>query len=188
MFHSIIFGNITLFNLILYILKTPIKPRKKSISLFFHLYFCVYSSFVYKDNDLIECSFIYFIADSILNIYFNTFKTFNKFHHIFALTLLTFHSHLDKNIINYTGMHEFSTIILCLIDLNLINKNTFEKLFPISFIMCRIVIYNYYVYIYLQHNYINIPTIAALGLLNIMNIGIILKMRLIQKVFKLTMW
>ena len=185
MFHSIIFGNITLVNLILYIIKTPINPREKSISLFFHLYFCVYSSFVYKDRDLIECSFIYFIADSILNMYFNTFKKFNKFHHIFALTLLTFHKHLDKNIINYTGMHEFSTIILCLIDLNLINKNTFEKLFPFSFIMCRLVIYNYYVYMYIVDNCINIPTTTALILINIMNVGIMIKMRLVQKVFKI---
>ena len=71
MFHSIIFRNITLINIILYIIKTPINPREKSISLFFHLYFCVYSSFVYKDRDLIQCLFIIAFRKSIINSIYN---------------------------------------------------------------------------------------------------------------------
>ena len=69
-----------------------------------------------------------------MNIYFETFRMFNKFHHLIIFIFLIFHKNIDKNIINYSGMHEFSTIILCLIDMDLITKKQFEILFPISFV------------------------------------------------------
>jgi hypothetical protein len=144
------------------------------------------SSFVYKNNDLIECSAIYFISDSLINIYFRIFKTFNMFHHVFVLILLYYHKYLDMNIINLTGIHEITTIFLCLIDLKIINKQVFDILFPISFVLCRIIIFNFHVSFYVYDNYLNINYInyVILLLLNSMNIGIIIKMKLLQKIYK----
>ena len=187
MFHSLLFGTISIVNIFFYVKINGKKTYEKSISLFFHLYFCILSTFVYKDDDLIHCAFIYFTADSVVNIYFNTFKTFNKFHHLFVIILLLCHENLDKDITNYSGMHEFSTIILCLIDLKLISKLTFEKIFPLSFIMCRLIIFNYYVCTHIFNNFkgINTLTMVVVFMLNIMNIGIVIKMRLVQKIVKL---
>ncbi len=185
--HSFLFAILTSFNIILYILTYNKKYHSKSISTFFHLYFCIFATFIYKDYDLIYCSTIYFIADSILNIYFNCFRTFNKIHHIFVLYLLYNHEYLDKTLINYSGIHEFSTIILCLIDMKLINKNTFENIFPISFIMCRILVFNILTFLYIQEiSYqIDIFNCIIISLLNIMNIGIIIKMKLVQKSYNM---
>ena len=187
-FHSLFFGLLTLFDVLFYIYKTP-KDMKhsKSITLFFHLYFCVMSSFIYTYEDLIDCSFIYFISDSFINIYYDVFKEFNKYHHIFVLILLYFNEYLDKNLINMTGIHEISTIVLCLIDLNIISKKTFEVLFPISFVLCRIVIFNINVFIYLYSKGWNVDYInyTVLCLLNIMNTGIVIKMRLLKKIYNL---
>jgi hypothetical protein len=187
MYNIILFFIITIFDLSRYICLYRKVKHEKSISLFFHLYFCIMTSFVYKNEDLIYCSYIYFIADSILNSYFKTFKTFNKFHHLLVFILLVFNDHFDNYIINITGIHEFSTIILCLIDMKIINKKLFEFLFPISFVLCRIVIYNIYVIPYIYYNYKNInnETIFVLYILNIMNIGITLKMKLLYKIYKI---
>lgn len=185
MFHPILFGLITTCNVIEFIFKNYNKKYYKSISLFFHLYFCVFSTFIYKDEDIIYCSYIYFTADSIINSYFKTFKTFNKYHHLLVFIFLFFHENIDKKILNYCGMHEFSTIILCLIDTDLITKKQFEILFPISFVMCRIILFNYYVLNYLYYNDINMFTTFGLIVLNIMNIGITVKMKLLQKIFKI---
>jgi hypothetical protein len=182
-FHIFLFTFITISNVLFYIFTYNKKYHSKPISTFFHLYFCILATFIYKDYDLINCSAVYFIADSLLNIYFNCFRTFNKIHHIFVLYLIYNHEYLNKTLINYSGIHEFSTIILCLIDLQIINKNKFEKIFPISFIMCRIFIFNILTFIYLyQISYqIDIFNWTIITLLNIMNIGIIIKMKLIQK-------
>ncbi len=182
-YHTFSFAFITIINLIFYILAYGKVYHSKPISTFFHLYFCILATFVYKDNDLIYCSGIYFIADSFLQIYFNSFKTFNKFHHLFVLFLIYNHDHLDKTIINYSGMHEFSTIILCLIDMQIISKNTFENIFPISFILCRIIIFNILVFSHLQKISFTLDTFnySILSLLNLMNLGIVMKMNLLQK-------
>ena len=184
-FHIFLFTVITLLNLIFYISTYNQIFHSKSISTFFHLYFCIFATFVYRDYDLIYCSLVYFIADSILNIYFNCFRTFNKIHHIFVLYLIYNHEYLNKTLINYSGIHEFSTIILCLIDLKIISKNTFENIFPFSFIMCRIIIFNILTFLYIhQISYqIDMFNLMIISLLNIMNIGIIIKMRLIQKTY-----
>ena len=123
----------------------------------------------------------------ILNTYFNTFRTFNKYHHLFVLTVLFFHKHLNMDISNYSGMHEFSTILLCLIDMKLITKNIFNLLFPISFIMCRIIVFNLCVlhYMYYNPNEINTFTYIILILLNTMNFSIVIKMKLINKIWNL---
>lgn len=184
-FHSLFFGILTLIDITHYLYKTPSDiNHSKSITLFFHLYFCIMSSFIYTYQDLINCSFIYFISDSFINIYYNVFKEFSKYHHIFVLILLYFNKYLDKNLIDMTGIHEISTIVLCLIDLNIISKKTFEILFPISFILCRIVIFNINVFIYLHSIKWNIDYLnyIVLCLLNIMNTGIVIKMRLLQKI------
>lgn len=182
-YHAFSFAFITIINLIFYIFAYRKVYHPKPISTFFHLYFCILATFVYKDNDLIYCSTIYFISDSCLQIYFNSFKTFNKFHHLFVLFLIYNHEHLDKTIINYSGIHEFSTIILCLIDMQLISKNTFENIFPISFILCRIVIFNILVLSHLQKISFILDTFnySILSLLNLMNLGIVIKMNLVQK-------
>ena len=180
------FGLLTLINSTHYLYFKRKIRHEKSFSLFFHLYFCVMSSFVYKNNDLIECSVIYFVTDSLINIYFRIFKIFNIFHHIFILILLYYHEYLDMNIINLTGIHEISTIFLCLIDLKIINKQVFEILFPISFVLCRLIVFNFHVVFYVYNNYMNIRYInyVVLLLLNIMNIGIVIKMKLLEKIYK----
>lgn len=182
-FHTFLFTFITTSNMLFYIFTYNKEYHSKPISTFFHLYFCILATFIYKDYDLIQCSAVYFIADSMLNIYFNCFRTFNKIHHLFVLYLIYNHKYLNKTIINYSGIQEFSTIILCLIDLKLISKNTFEKIFPISFIMCRIVIFNILILLYLHEisYHIDIFNLIIVSLLNSMNIGIIIKMRLVQK-------
>ena len=187
MYHSLFFGILTLVESSYYIYINRKTKHEKSLSLFFHLYFCIMSSFVYENLDLIECSTIYFISDSLINIYFKIFKTFNMFHHIFVLILLYYHEYLNKDIINLTGIQEVSTIVLCLIDLKIINKQVFEILFPITFVICRIIIFNYRVSYYIYNNYTNIDYInyVILLLLNTMNIGIIIKMRLLQKIYRL---
>lgn len=184
-YHTFLFSFITILNVICYILIHRKFYYERSISTFFHLYFCILASFVYKDMDLVYCSAIYFIIDSFLNIYFKCFKIFNKFHHLFMLFLLYNHEKLDKTIMNYSGIHEFSTIILCLIDMKFISKNTFEKIFPISFIMCRIVVFNILIFIYLREISYQIDNFNCiiLGILNIMNIAITIKMRLLQKTY-----
>lgn len=182
--HSLFFALFTLMNILYYIRYNKI-AQQKSICMFFHLYFCFMSSFIYLDRDLIECSAIYFIADSFINIYYNVFKTFNKYHHIFALTLIYFNEYLDKKLINLTRMHEISTIFLCLFDMNLISKETFDILFPLNFVFCRLIFYNVNVIIYVSENYENIGSINyfVILLLNIMNLGITIKMRLLHKIY-----
>lgn len=184
--NSLIFGILTLTNISYYIYNTPKNyVHTKSISLIFHLYFCTMSSFVYQNEDLIECSFVYFIADSFINTYYNVFKTFNKYHHLFALALIYFNKYLDMELINMTGIQEVSTIVLCIIDMNIISKNTFEILFPITFVFCRLVLYNLMVLEYLQTKSYDVDVInyIVLVLLNVMNIGITIKMRLLQKIW-----
>ena len=187
MSHAFIFSNITIINIYFYIKKNHNKNPPKSISLFFHIYFCILSTFILKDEDLVQCATIYFTADSILNTYFNTFKTFNKFHHLFSLIILLFNKNIDRYILNCGGILEFSTIILCMIDLNIINKYTFEILFPLSFVGCRLIVFNYYIltYIYINFSSINLFTIIIYTCINIMNFGITIKMRLVQKIVKL---
>lgn len=186
MYHTLFFGLLTLVNSFHYLYFNRKIKHEKSLSLFFHLYFCVMSSFVYKNNDLIECSTIYFITDSFINMYFKVFKTFNMFHHIFVLTLIYYHKNLDINIINLIGIQEISTIVLCLIDMRIINKRVFEVIFPISFVLFRIVIFNYKVIWYIYYNYTNIGwcNYIVLVLLNAMNIGIVIKMKLLHKIYK----
>jgi hypothetical protein len=96
---------------------------------------------------------------------------------VFACILLIYHKKFDEYLINLTGMHEFSTIILCLIDMQIINKNIFDILFPISFVFARIIIYNYFVinYIIINFQTINIETFIVIFLLNTMNICITIK-------------
>lgn len=187
MFHTILFFIITLINLTSYIYLNNNKIHDKSISLFFHLYFCFCATFIYKNKDLINCSYIYFISDSFLNTYFKVFKNFNKFHHLLVFILLIFNENFDNYILNVTGIHEFSTIILCLVDMKIINKKYFEILFPISFVLCRLLIYNYYVltYIYFNYSLINYQTLVVLFLLNTMNLAITLKMKLFIKIYKI---
>lgn len=187
MYHSFIFGTITIINIFNYMYYNCNKKHEKSLCLFFHLYFCILASFLYKDDDLIDCSTIYFVADSLINTYFNTFKIFNRFHHLFVLILIYFNEYLDKTIINFMGMHEVSTIVLCLIDLKIINKQLFEILFPLSFVLCRIIVFNYFLFFYVYDNYLYIPNVnyVVLFLLNTMNICIIIKMRLMQKIYKI---
>lgn len=187
MFHIILFFIITLIDLSRYIYIYKNKVHNKTISLFFHVYFCFFVTFIYKNEDLIICSCIYFISDSLLNTYFRVFKTFNKFHHLLILILLIFNKKFDKYILNLTGIHEFSTIFLCLSEMEIINKIYFDLIFPISFILCRLIIYNYYlvIYIYLNNFHINYETLLGVLLLNIMNIGITLKMKLLSKIYNL---
>jgi hypothetical protein len=185
--HTFLFAFITLINLVFYISTYNQIFHSKSISTFFHLYFCIFATFVYRDYDLIYCSLVYFIADSILNIYFNCFRAFNKIHHIFVLYLIYNHEYLNKTLINYSGIHEFSTILLCLIDLKIISKNTFENIFPFSFIICRIVIFNILTFLYIHEISYQIDMFnwIIISLLNIMNIAIIIKMRLLQKSYNM---
>jgi len=187
MFHTILFLIITLIESSRFIYLYKNTFNEKNISLFFHLYFCFFATFIYKNEDLINCSYIYFIADSFLNTYFKVFKIFNKFHHLLVFILLLFNEKFDNYILNLTGMHEFSTIILCLSDMKIINKIYFEILFPISFVLCRLIIYNYYLIIYIYYNYyhINYETLLVVIILNLMNIGITLKMKLLPKIYKL---
>ena len=186
MYHVFLFFIISLIDLFRYFYLNYKKNHIKSISLFFHLYFCIFATFFYKNEDLVYCSYIYFISDSILNTYFKTFKTFNKVHHLLVFILLIFSERFDKYLINITGIHEFSTIILCLIDMKIINKTYFEILFPISFVLCRLIVYNFYILHYIYHNYyiINNETLIVLIILNIMNLGIAIKMRLFIKIYK----
>lgn len=189
MFQTLIFFLLTNINFGFFVLKTPrnffTENNNKSITLFFHLYFCIFASFILKDDDLIYCSYIYFIYDSILNSFYKTFKTFNKYHHLFAMVILLNNKYLEQNLINAAGILEVSTIVLCLIDLNLISKKTFDILFPSSFIFFRLVVFNFYVFDYLLKTTfdINIFNYIVILLLNIMNIGIVIKMKLVQKLF-----
>ena len=187
MYHTILFLTITLINLLRYIYLNRKIKHDKTISLFFHLYFCVLATFIYKNDDLVYCSYIYFVADSFLNTYFNIFKTFNKFHHLLVFIILMFIDHFDNYLINITGIHEFSTIILCLFEMEIVSKKYFDLLFPTSFVLCRLIIYNYYVipYIYINYNSINNETLFVIFILNTMNIAITLKMKLISKIYNI---
>jgi hypothetical protein len=113
---------------------------------------------------------------------------FTIYHHtvcIIALLMNKYDGTIDSNIIKITCIQELSTIFLALFYMGYIPKPIYNLLFSYTFIFVRLVCYNYAMYnVYMTNiNMNNNITIACCIIMNLTNIGVILQMRLVQKLF-----
>jgi hypothetical protein len=92
---------------------------------------------------------------------------------------------IDNKIIEFGGLQEISTIPLTLFHMGYISKPIYNILFSYSFVFVRLIYYNYLMYcFYLTDSHIfNNITIIFYILMNLTNIGIVWKMKLVQKIF-----
>lgn len=149
---------------------------------YYHIYFSYMASFIWKDYVNFYLCLLYFSSDILFLKYFNKLSTFTFYHHTICILNFLLHfldfskSHIEMyNLISYM---EYSTIILSLYNKNIISKDIFNAFFPIIFITSRFGLFNYVI---LSKNYNNLLLYFMLILLNIMNIGIALKMNLFRK-------
>ena len=104
---------------------------------------------------------------------------------IIASLMNKFTGAVDSKIIKITCLQELSTIPLGLFYMGYISKPIYNLVFSYTFIFVRLVCYNYGMYsLYLTDDTMNNnTTIACAILMNLTNLGVILKMKLFQKLF-----
>jgi len=149
---------------------------------YYHIYFSCMASFIWKDYVNFYLCLLYFSSDLVFLKYFNKLSSFTFYHHVgcilfFLLYFVDFFN-FDIQICNAISYMEYSTIILSLYNKNIISKDTFNVFFPIIFIIARFGLFNY---VLLSKNYNNLILYFIIILLNIMNIGIVWKMNLLEK-------
>lgn len=152
-----------------------LKSNRKNIplTLYYHLYFMLNATFIWRGEKLINNFCFYFLSDLLLQLLNKSLNAFTLFHHIFGLTAIYNSNHICPLILNLSALQEFSTILLNLRDLNLISRKNFRKIFPISFILCRLVIPNYYIIFNNSCETYNNTTLIIISIFNIMNICIV---------------
>lgn len=146
------------------------------------------AALVWKGDLLVNNFLLYFTTDLFNELISKRLTKFNTFHHILMIIIMLISKLTTMNIyklIDLSAIFELSSILLALFYMGYISKPIYNLVFSYSFISVRLIYYNYAMYqLYLEDTSLfNNITISFYILLNIMNCGIVLQMRLIQKVF-----
>ena len=128
LYHYIVMGNI------------------KQESILFHFIFMIGSTMIWKDEILLYNTIIYFISDWIYSYINHKITWFSLFHHSFVcISIILIWCKIisiDLQITNLTAYHELSTMLICLVDMRLISQQLYDNIFPITFILCRLIFFN----------------------------------------------
>lgn len=160
---------------------------KKTVFIW-NIYFYIMTPFVWSDDIIPYNTLLYFIVDLINEKISNNLTKFYIFHHtscilICLITILT--GSVDNKIFKLTTIQEVSSIVLSLFYMGYISKPIYNILFSFSFISFRLFYYNYTICsLYLSNKDVfSVVAWGAILLSNIINCGIVWKMRLVQKLF-----
>ena len=145
-------------------------------------------SFVWRGDVLLYNLLIYFIVDLINAVISKKLKIFTIYHHvlcIISLYLSITMGIIHRKIFEIGAIQEIPTIPLSLFHTEYISKPVNNILFSYSFIFIRLIYYNYAMYCawVTDRHIFNNYAIAGHILMNITNIGIAWKMKLVQKLF-----
>ena len=153
-----------------------------------HLYSFTMIAVIWKGDIFLYNCILYFIADLFNETISKRLTKFNLFHHVLMLTMILMT--LFTDIINVKfgellAIFELSSIPLVLFYMGYISKPIYNLVFSYSFVCVRLIYYNYTMYmLYLTDRELFTNTVIGFyTLLNVMNFGIVWKMRLVQKLF-----
>ena len=153
-----------------------------------NIYFYIMSALVWEPDLVVTNTLIYLFTDLFSEKISRKLTKFTIYHHtvcIIALLMNKYDGTIDSNIIKITCIQELSTIPLALFYMGYIPKPIYNLIFSYTFIFVRLICYNYAMYnLYMNDIKMNNnTTIACCLLMNLTNIGVILQMRLVQKLF-----
>ena len=145
-------------------------------------------SFIWRGDVLVNNFLLYFTTDLFNEIIRKRHTPFIIFHHIFMIIIMLtskFTNTFNNKLIDMTTIFELSSIPLVLFYMGYISKPIYNLLFSYTFILMRLMYFNYIIYNeYLTNRWLfTNTTILFYILVNIMNCGIAWKMRLVQKLF-----
>jgi hypothetical protein len=151
------------------------------------IYYFITAALVWKGDLLVYNSFIFLFADLLIDTISKRLKIFTIYHHTLSIIFLinTYTGIVDTKLVELGLIQELSSVPLKLFHMGYISKPIYNLLFSYSFIFIRIICYNYFSYItYLTNRDIfNNSVLVFYTIMNITNIGIIWKMKLVQKLF-----
>jgi len=153
-----------------------------------NIYIYVMVSFVWRGDLLLYNLLVYFIVDLINAVISKKLKIFTIYHHVLCIISLYLSINMgiiDRKIFEIGAIQEIPTIPLSLFHTEHISKPVNNILFSYSFIFIRLIYYNYAMYCawVTDRHIFNNYAITAYILMNLTNIGIAWKMKLIQKLF-----
>jgi len=152
-----------------------------------NIYFYIMSIIFWEGDLVIYNCLIYFIFDLLSDIISQKLKIFTIYHHTVCCIIIYLNriGIMDNKIIEVGVLQEISSIPLSLFHMGYISKPVYNILFSYSFIAVRLIYYNYSMYnVYLINGDIfNNIAILFYILMNLTNIGITWKMKLVQKLF-----
>ena len=146
---------------------------------FYHIYFAIMATFVWRGQEMTDCALTYFIADTVISKYFNELPDWVFGHHIIAATLFIL---AKMNFMNWSDLalqdtlcyFELSTIIIDMYELGILNKKLYDIIFPVVFVGARMVVFNYIVftqyitYPFTRGSYILFIPFTVLNIMNVM--------------------
>ena len=146
------------------------------------------SALVWKGDLLINNFIIYFSTDLFNDLISKRVTPFTIFHHILMIIFMIMSKLTNtpnSKLIDISAIFEVSSIPLVLFYMGYIPKPIYNILFSYTFILMRLMYFNYIIYnAYLTNRWLfTNTTILFYILVNIMNCGIAWKMRLVQKLF-----
>jgi len=161
--------------------------NKKTLYLF-HIYFYIMVYFIWRGDVLVNNFLIFFSTDLFNEIIRKRHTPFIMFHHILMIIIVLtskFTNTVNNKLIDLTAIFELTSIPLVLFYMGYIPKPIYNLLFSYTFIHVRLIYFNYTMYnAYLtDRELFTNTTILFYILVNIMNCGIVWKMRLVQKLF-----
>ena len=153
-----------------------------------HVYFYILTIYVWKTEMLPYNSSIFFIFDLYNHMLKNKLGIFTIFHHSLAVLLNVvsiFKNPFHRRAMDIASLYEISSIPIALFHMGYISKPIYNILFSYSFIFIRLFYFNHEMYkLYMTDSEsINNTTIIFSIILNIMNCGIVWKMKIVPKLF-----
>lgn len=181
---DIIFYSITVLNTLCHYYNLH---TKKTLFIW-NIYFYIMAPFVWSDDVIPYNSLLYFIGDFINDKLLKRLTSFTIFHHISCILICLstiINNIVDTKLFKLTSIQEVSNIVMALFYMGYIPKPIYNILFSFSFFSFRLFYYNYAIYgLYLSNKDVfSVVTWGAVLLSNIINCGIVWKMRLVQKLF-----
>ena len=153
-------------------------------TMYFHLYFMLCISFLWRDEEVVIGAYIYFIIDLLFQYLNKTCSTFTMVHHLFTIFVLLNSEYLFKfdGFFNLITINEVSTIIICLYDLGFISKRIFYLTYPITFVILRLFVFNLK-FLLMIEKHENVEFVIVLWVIFlVLNLGITIHLRLINKI------
>jgi hypothetical protein len=153
-----------------------------------NIYIYVMVSFVWRGDLLLYNLLVYFIVDLINAVISKKLKIFTIYHHVLCIISIYLSINMgiiDRKLFEIGAIQEIPTIPLSLFHTEYISKPVNNILFSYSFIFIRLIYYNYAMYSawVTDRHIFNNYAITAYILMNLTNIGIAWKMKLVQKLF-----